>query len=166
MANENKSGRADYQRKYYEDNRERLAEYKRRYYRDNRPSYAARERKYYQTPRRRAATLVSHARARAKKKGVAYDLGSRIDEIADILRNGRCAVSGLPFNLAGGRTWDSPSIDRIKPEKGYVWSNVQIVLWGVNVGKMNYSQDDYVRLCAAVAQTAIDSKQGLPLPKR
>jgi hypothetical protein len=83
---------AEYNRKYYKANRERLAEYKREYYTHNRTDYAVRARKYYNTPRGRAKMLVSGARCRARDNSLPFDLDIRVDEIAEILLNGCCAM--------------------------------------------------------------------------
>jgi len=51
-------------------------------------------------------------------------------------QQGLCAVSGIALQQPGrglsGPTWDSPSIDRIVPELGYVKDNVRLTLFCVN----------------------------------
>lgn len=41
-------------------------------------------------------------------------------------------MTELSFNLDGGRTWDSPSIDRIDPSGGYTYDNIRIVCHAIN----------------------------------
>jgi hypothetical protein len=72
--------------------------------------------------------------AHAKKAGLPFTL-----KVKDVehLWTGRCAVTGIPFELVnttgkrGPRAF-SPSLDRIQPELGYVPGNVRFVLQCVN----------------------------------
>ena len=100
------------------------------------PEYRARERAQerarYAYPEHRARRLVLAARSRARAKGLPYDLDQHMDSITWALEGGRCALTGVPFDFSAGRTWRSPSIDRIVPELGYVHGNVRVVCWGVN----------------------------------
>lgn len=105
-----------------------------------------------ESPLGRAKQLIMMARRRARKHNIPFDLDNRANDIADILQHGLCALSGLPFNLKGGRVFNSPSLDQKEPGMGYVWSNVQVVLDVVNRGKLDYSQDDYINICKAVVQ--------------
>lgn len=54
---------------------------------------------------------------------------------------GLCEMTGLPFNLNDGRTWDSPSLDRIDPAKGYVYSNIRIICFGMNSALNSWGED-------------------------
>ena len=69
--------------------------------------------------RNRARDLMRHARFRAMKQGEPFDLDQWLPELQKRIDSGLCEISGMPFNLDGGRTWDSPSFDRINPEGGY-----------------------------------------------
>jgi hypothetical protein len=82
--------------------------------------------------RNRAKDLIRHARMRAHKKRLSFDLSDFSQEIQDRIDKGVCEVSGLPLNLHGGRTWDSPSIDRQTPSEGYIYQNIRIVCHAVN----------------------------------
>lgn len=82
---------------------------------------------------RRAQVLISNARIRAKRKGLDFDLDQHVDTIQKRIDRGHCEVTGFPFNLEGGRTFDSPSLDRINPKKGYVFTNVRVVIHLANV---------------------------------
>ena len=117
-----------------ERKREHMREYNRKRRAD--PEYRARERAQerarYAYPEHRARRLVLAARSRARAKGLPYDLDQHMDSITWALEGGRCALTGVPFDFSAGRTWRSPSIDRIVPELGYVHGNVRVVCWGVN----------------------------------
>lgn len=81
---------------------------------------------------RRALTLIASARTRAKKRGLAFDLDQHVEDLQARIDRGRCEVTGYPFNLSGGRTFDSPSLDRINAAEGYTHGNVRVVLHMVN----------------------------------
>lgn len=81
---------------------------------------------------RRGQLLVTNARMRAKKRGLVFDLDGHVHDIQSRIDAGSCELTGYPFNLSGGRTFDSPSIDRIDASKGYTHDNVRIVLHMVN----------------------------------
>jgi hypothetical protein len=75
---------------------------------------------------------MRHARFRAHKKRLAFDLDEHLEELQGRIDAGLCEMSGFPFNLDGGRTWDSPSFDRINPTKGYTIDNIRVVCHAVN----------------------------------
>lgn len=63
----------------------------------------------------------------------------------------RCALSGLPFRNGGLNPY-SPSLDRIKPELGYVPGNVRVILHGLNSLKSTGTDEDVVAICRAVVE--------------
>lgn len=67
--------------------------------------------------------------------------------------DGRCALSGLPFAKGppGMKGVYSPSLDRIKPELGYVPGNVRVILDAVNGAKSTGTDEDLIMICHAVA---------------
>lgn len=89
----------------------------------------------------RARHLVDQIRRRALARHIAFDLDEHIDKIKNRMDKGRCEMTGVLFNFEDGRTWDSPSIDRIKPENGYVYTNIRIVLNVMNVALGNWGED-------------------------
>jgi hypothetical protein len=51
-------------------------------------------------------------------------------------------MSGIPFTFDRGRRFfDSPSLDRVAPEKGYVYSNVRVICWSLNAGLGDWGED-------------------------
>lgn len=92
------------------------------------------------TPEQRAAQLISTARHRARQKGLPFDLC-----ISDISIPSNCPVLGIP--LAFSRTEErhnSPSLDRIIPEHGYVRGNVIVVSWRANDIRRNFPACDLI----------------------
>ena len=78
--------------------------------------------------------LMCNARARSKVSGLAYDLDDYRDQIRARMYAGVCELTGLPLRYDSGNaaTWNSPSIDRIKPELGYIYSNIRVVCHALN----------------------------------
>lgn len=70
--------------------------------------------------------MLSRARHRAKLKAIPFDLAKEDINIPEV-----CPVLGLPLKLnKGGRSGffsDSPALDRIRPELGYVKGNVRVI---------------------------------------
>jgi hypothetical protein len=75
--------------------------------------------------------MVYNARTRAKAAGVPFTI-----TVDDIYIPSHCPVLGIPLvrNPKGGGP-DSPSLDRIDPEKGYVPGNIVVVSNKVNTIK-------------------------------
>lgn len=77
----------------------------------------------YRSNRKR--TMLNGAKNRAKRRGVPFAL-----TIEDIQIPEFCPVLGIPLAHHVGETGffpDSPSLDRIVPEKGYVRGNVRVI---------------------------------------
>jgi hypothetical protein len=98
----------------------------------------------------RAKQLVRRAKERAKQKGIAFDLDGYLTEIQCRIDNGLCEVTGLPLNLEGGRTWDSPSLDRIEPKGPYLYSNVRIVCHAINMAMADWGAQKVVQMALAI----------------
>lgn len=85
-------------------------------------------------------------RCRCKKKGVPFNLTVEDLQIPDV-----CPALGTPFVLGSGNRWRgdaNPSIDRLRPELGYVKGNVKIISWRANNLKNNCTQARELRLVA------------------
>ncbi len=92
-------------------------------YRISRCSQCANE---YHAPRRRRELVVymlTAARARANRSGVPFDLTPD-----DILIPEFCPILGVSLAISDRKAGPcSPSLDRIKPELGYVPGNIQVI---------------------------------------
>jgi hypothetical protein len=100
--------------------------------------------------RHRARDLVRHAEHRANRKEISFDLWDHLPALQARIDAGKCEVTGLPLNLKGGRTWDSPSLDRIDPQSGYVYSNVRVVCHGVNSAMGDWGEQKLVEMAKAI----------------
>lgn len=81
----------------------------------------------------RTKCILNEARKRAKIKNVPFDLTEK-----DIIVPELCPVLNIPLiSGIGKRTDNSPSLDRVVPEKGYIKSNIRIISNRANVLKNN-----------------------------
>jgi hypothetical protein len=91
--------------------------------------------------------LLDHARARAKKVGVPFDLSRE-----DIVMPERCPVLGIEFKWGTGamgwRNMASPSLDRIIPRLGYVRGNVRVISNRANHLKSNGTISEFEAVLA------------------
>ena len=79
------------------------------------------------------AVLFRHARDRAKRKNIPFDI-----TVEDVIIPETCPVLGISLK-AGEKVVcnNSPSLDRIKPELGYVKGNIQVLSYRANTLKNN-----------------------------
>ncbi|ATS93365.1 endonuclease [Ralstonia phage DU_RP_I] len=83
-------------------------------------------------------TMVRNARSRARVLGVPFALSE-----GDITIPTHCPVLGIPlFHSTGHFTGNSPSLDRLIPEKGYVPGNVAVISQKANFIKSNASVEE------------------------
>jgi hypothetical protein len=104
----------------------------------------------------RAKCLMDTAKKRARKKGLPYDLDKYRLEIQQRIDKGVCEVSGFPLNINGGRTFDSPSLDRIDPSKGYVYENIRIICDLMNMALSDWGEE----ILYAVITSWLRKRQG------
>ena len=85
-----------------------------------------------------AQLLLHHARARAKRDGIAFNL-----TLDDIVVPAECPVLGCALRPGTGRSGffaHSPSLDRIVPELGYTRGNVRVISARANLLKSNATE--------------------------
>lgn len=96
-----------------------------------------------------ARNAVRTAKVRADKQGVPFDL-----TLEDVMVLGDvCALSGLPFeitNSPGHPCPYSPSLDRVKPQLGYVRGNIRLILNALNAMKGAGTDDDMRKIVNAL----------------
>ena len=97
-------------------------------------------------------TLVNSARRRAKKSGVDFDINYK-----DLPMPAGCPVLGIPFDSTNITTPNSPSIDRLDPNKGYVKGNVVIISHMANRIKSNATPNQ-IRAVADWVDQIIESR--------
>jgi hypothetical protein len=121
-----------------------------------RPGYAQEQNRRLKKYRR-ATQLLAAARGRARKKAIRYEVTStELARLQAIMDKGVCELSGLPFNMEAGQAFyvDSPSIDRIRPELGYVDGNLRVVLYALNAAMGSWGLDRLLEITDAVRRRA------------
>ena len=106
------------------------------------------------SPVGRASNIYRAAKRRALAKGV--DFSVSICRIEQAVVDGVCERTGISFDLTKpellSRNPYAASIDRIDPFKGYTDDNVQIVVSMYNLGKSQFSDDQFIAFCKIVAE--------------
>jgi len=102
--------------------------------------------------------MLNAARFRAKEAGVPFDL-----TVEDIVIPPTCPVLGIPLvsAIGGGKKGpraNSPTLDRLNPDLGYVRGNVAVVSFRANRAKNDLSLAEIEALAAFYARV-------LPPPK-
>ena len=156
-----KVDRTEYNRKYYQDNKEKYIKYRQ----DNKEKLAANNKKYRQDNKEKyikyrqdnrekrieyrkkyrqdnkEKLIVRRAKTRANKNSVPFDIDE--DYIKKIWpKHNICPIFKIKFER--GNLDQSPSLDRIIPKLGYVKGNVQIMSHKANRIKNNATFEELV----------------------
>lgn len=84
-------------------------------------------------PRQLRSILLSSAKHRAQRDGLPFNL-----TLDDVVIPDRCPALGIPLKRGQGKcTPNSPTLDRIVNEWGYVRGNVVVVSFKANTTKSN-----------------------------
>ena len=140
---------------YRKDNAEVLKERKKRYRsteagREREKQYrkdnaeAIKERKNRYRGNNLEKNMLMEARRRAKKKNLPFDI-EEMDIIIPII----CPVLGISIKTGVGKGTvqpNSPSLDRIIPEKGYVRGNIVVMSNKANTMKSNATLEEIIKL--------------------
>jgi len=95
-------------------------------------AYERRVVKSERTKEKAEKAMLASARCRAKAKGVPFNL-----ELDDVVIPQVCPVFGWSFDWLGKVTDNSPTLDRLIPEKGYTKENVRVICHKANRIKSN-----------------------------
>jgi hypothetical protein len=98
--------------------------------------------------------FLSYLLAKARRRHTCLVTINDLEETW-VAQQGRCALTGweMTMRLGEGQVPTNASIDRIDSKLGYLMGNVQLVCRAVNVAKSDLPQQEFFRLCAAVAET-------------
>lgn len=100
----------------------------------------------------RGSLLTSLAKRRSKVKNIPFSLDAT--NIQKIIDKGVCQLTGIPFNLTAGKTWDSPSLDQISPGKGYTVENTRVIILAANVMMNNWGHNKILEVADAIRQNS------------
>lgn len=155
----------EYDKEYYEENKDKIKEYKKAYMKEyniknkdkikqKRKELHTRKRKVYtehgvvwrrNNPEKR---LLMTAKQGSKRRNLGFDL-----ELQDIIIPEYCPYLKIKLDLSyTGRTFSSPSIDRIDNSKGYVKGNVHIISDLANKMKNSATIDQLVQFAKGVLE--------------
>jgi hypothetical protein len=148
-----KKCRKEYDLKRYEENKDEILKNRLDYYNKtkNIPEVVARKKKfkdkYYLE--KYEIFILNRCRTRAKRNGVDFNL-----EITDIVIPEVCPVLGIPLVRGKDKaSINSPSVDRIDPNGGYIKGNIQIISNLANMMKNNASPENLIKFAEWVLQT-------------
>lgn len=132
-------------RRYKAENKEKVKAAWTEY--NSRPEVIERKAEWHQENQRkrsiptRIQDMVTRAKNRALEKGVPFSLTREDIEYVET-----CPLLEIPLNWEGGpRDKNTPSLDRIIPEKGYVKGNVRIISNLANMMK-SYANSEEIKL--------------------
>lgn len=89
----------------------------------------------------------------AKVRNIHFDITIEYAWDLFIKQNKKCALTGLELNF-GSFTKDpsaTASLDRIDSSKGYTKDNIQWVHKWINLMKLDFSQDEFIKKCHEVS---------------
>jgi hypothetical protein len=145
--------RLQQKREYYQKNRERILEQMKQRQREKlsdplaRAEYCEKWRQY--TRKNYEARLLSSIKSKCKRFNIAFDL-----ELEDIVIPDVCPKTGIKLTVhtERGKHYDTPSIDRIDPKKGYTKDNIQVVSFWYNIAKLNWDEKVFLDMCRKVVE--------------
>lgn len=124
-------------RRWKAKNRDAATQYARKYRIENREKFLAGCRASKEKAPKKY--LVLSAKMRARKKEIEFSITENDIEIPDV-----CPVFGTPLRACPEkRSMDSPSIDRIDNDKGYVPGNVAVISYKANMIKSIGTAEDH-----------------------
>ena len=101
--------------------------------------------------------LHNQAKHRARKRNIYFDI-----QPEDIVIPEYCPVLGIPLIMGRGvevgPTYNSPSVDRIDPKKGYTADNVRVISWRANTLKSDASLKELQVLVEDLSRLSEDGK--------
>lgn len=109
---------------------------------------AARQKEVTRDPLRWAKRIIIRLRHKCKNGDIPFSITA-----ADIHIPAVCPVFGTPFVFGGTngyKDWNSPSIDRVIPELGYVPGNICVISARANTIKNNATADELRRIVAYI----------------
>ena len=138
---EERSYRATKSREYYHSNKERIAEHRKRYYEANKDRLNALTKE---------EMLFKNAQSRARRKKLPFNI-----TLNDIVIPKNCPVfPSIELCHDNNKTQDnSPSLDRIIPELGYVKGNIQVISHRANTVKSCGSIEEHLAVIDYIKRT-------------
>jgi len=143
---DNKNTILDRNKKNYEKHKDEYLEYKKEYYQENRDEMLLAQKKdRLSNPEK---YLLKAAKKRAKEKGLPFDIS-----LEDIIIPDACPVFGFPLEVGTiSERNNSPSLDKIIPELGYVKGNVKVISFKANSLKRDGLIEDFEKIISYIKE--------------
>jgi hypothetical protein len=115
--------------------------------------------------------LIAGSKARAKARGMAHTVTPAFIYERMVLQDGRCAVTGIPFEIDTGKDKSpferpfAPSLDRIDNRLGYTSDNVRLVCRIVNFAANRWGLDAVVRMAEGLLLSRGRTETDLKTPE-
>lgn len=124
---------------YYQNYKEKRKELSRLYHLNNKEKRKEAGRKYYLQNIRR--TILFNIKSRCRRNNIPFNL-----TLEDITPPEICPVFGIPLEKGDTKiNPNSPSVDRINPELGYVKGNIQVISFKANTMKSNATPEELIQ---------------------
>jgi hypothetical protein len=150
-----KTCRKEQKKQYYKNNQEEIKKYDKQYRQNNQEAIKKYNKQYRQNNQEEIKKykiqyrqnnlekdMIRRARRRAKQKNVPFNISEEDINIPNV-----CPVLGIPLETGAGKGAiqpNSPSLDRIIPEKGYVKGNIIVVSNKANTMKSNATPKEII----------------------
>jgi hypothetical protein len=140
----------EYQKHYRERHQEKSRAYSKQYYSENKEELLAQHMLYkISNPERR---MWQSAKERAIKSNLEFTIN-----IDDIIIPTHCKILGiLLFRGKGVPIANSPSLDRIVPELGYIKGNIQVISYKANTMKSDATRMELIVFANWVMENYLD----------
>ena len=131
-----------YGREYYKRNKEKIITRGRENRLSNGEKYKKTGKDRYNSPLFYPQIIIERCKLRAKNQGRTFTITRENIVIPEI-----CPVLKIPLERSydGKAKSNSPSVDCIIPELGYVPENIQIISYKANAMKSNASKDELIK---------------------
>ena len=130
-------------RKEYRENknvREQVLNRAKEYYQNKKEEVLIKRKEFYRENVKKK--MLYSAKIRAKKKNIPFNLTEE-----DIFVPEFCPILGIPLKVSDQiPTSNSPSLDRIIPEKGYVKDNIVVISYKANTIKNDSTIDELKKI--------------------
>lgn len=102
---------------------------------------------------------ITTSRSNNAKSGRPFDMDADLVYQLYKSQEGKCVYTGEAFTLIKGHPGNL-SIDKIKPDLGYVAGNLQLVCWAINRAKGDLSEETFLSMCKVVHERATTIPSG------
>lgn len=166
---ENKNKILDDRKRYYSENKDLVLSKNKEIYQENKQEYLKYKKEYYQEHKEHYSNLnkkdrtdnpIKYLLKNAKKRALEKNLPINIT-YEDIVIPNVCPVLGIPIIVGASfeERDNSPSLDRIIPELGYIKGNVKVISFKANSLKKDGYIEDFEKIIKYIKES-INGKSG------